>query len=83
MKKILLTGFAFFGVSCIAMAQNEPAKAKKSTQKIVIVTNTDAKPASAERVKAKMEKEKAAAVAVTPSVVSEAVENVPTKKGKN
>jgi hypothetical protein len=55
MKKILLTGFALMGFTCVVMAQNEPAKAKKKTQNISILNPTEASPASAERIKAKLE----------------------------
>lgn len=79
MKKILLTGFAFLGFTCVVMAQNEPAKAKKKTQNISILKPTEAAPASAERVKAKLEKEKAAGK-VAPATATNAAADIAPKK---
>jgi hypothetical protein len=79
MKKILLTGFAFLGFTCVVMAQNEPAKAKKKTQNISILKPTEAAPASAERVKAKLEKEKAAGK-VAPTTATNAAADIAPKK---
>lgn len=80
MKKILLTGFAFLGFTCVVMAQNEPAKAKKKTQNISILKPTEAAPASAERVKAKLEKEKAAGKVVVPATATNAASETAPKK---
>jgi hypothetical protein len=80
MKKILLTGFAFLGLTCVVMAQNEPAKAKKKTQNISILNPTEAAPASAERVKAKLEKEKAAGKVVVPATATNAASETAPKK---
>lgn len=83
MKKILLTGFAFMGFACVAVAQNEPAKAKKKTPTVSSFKTMEATPASAERVKAKLEKEKAATKVVLPAVENAAVENAPKKAANN
>jgi hypothetical protein len=79
MKKILLTGFVLMGFTCVVMAQNEPAKAKKKTQNISILNPTEAAPASAERVKAKLEKEKAAGKVVPATATNAAAETAPKK----
>jgi len=79
MKKILLTGFAFMGLTCVAVAQNEPAKAKKKTPTASSFKTMEDTPATAERVKAKLEKEKAAAKVAVPVAENAAVENAPKK----